>query len=93
MAPITIVDETGGGSTTGSITFGNVTSPGADKIRDDLAKGLSIPAEAMTSNIPLGRQGMPADIAELVGFLASDRAALITGSNFIVDGGESSFVV
>jgi hypothetical protein len=28
VAPITIVDENGGGSTTGSITFGNVTSPG-----------------------------------------------------------------
>ncbi|MBC8070506.1 MAG: SDR family oxidoreductase [Deltaproteobacteria bacterium] len=72
---------------------GNVTSPGADKIRDDLAKGFSIPSEALTAGIPLGRKGVPADIAELVGFLASDRGAWITGSNFIVDGGESPFVV
>ncbi|MBC8067809.1 MAG: SDR family oxidoreductase, partial [Deltaproteobacteria bacterium] len=53
----------------------------------------SIPSEALTAGIPLGRKGVPADIAELVGFLASDRGAWITGSNFIVDGGESPFVV
>jgi hypothetical protein len=32
VTPIAIVDETGGGSTTGSITFGNVTSPGETTI-------------------------------------------------------------
>lgn len=37
---------------------------------------------------PLGRSGVPADIAEIVGFLVSDRASWITGSNFVVDGGQ-----
>jgi NAD(P)-dependent dehydrogenase (short-subunit alcohol dehydrogenase family) len=31
---------------------------------------------------------VPADIAEIVGFLVSDRASWITGSNFMVDGGQ-----
>jgi NAD(P)-dependent dehydrogenase (short-subunit alcohol dehydrogenase family) len=75
------------------ISPGNVTSPGADKIRDDLAKGLSVEPAAFTAQIPLGRKGVPADIAELVGFLVSPRGAWITGSNFIIDGGQSPFVV
>ncbi|HEY6447635.1 MAG TPA: SDR family oxidoreductase [Acidobacteriaceae bacterium] len=36
---------------------------------------------------PLGRIGTPEEIAELAAFLASDRAAFCTGSDFLVDGG------
>ncbi|MYH65857.1 MAG: 3-oxoacyl-[acyl-carrier-protein] reductase [Chloroflexi bacterium] len=37
--------------------------------------------------IPLGRMGSPEDIAQAVAFLASDRAAYITGQTLVVDGG------
>ena len=38
-------------------------------------------------HIPLKRVGEPEDVAELVFFLASDRARQITGGVFVVDGG------
>jgi len=42
---------------------------------------------AILENIPLGRLGMPQDVANLVCFLASDAAAYITGQTLTVDGG------
>ncbi len=36
---------------------------------------------------PVGRIGEPEEVAELVAYLASDRAGFITGSDFRIDGG------
>jgi 3-oxoacyl-[acyl-carrier protein] reductase len=46
------------------------------------------PVEALVERTPLGRLGRPGDIADVVGFLASDTARWITGQS-IVDGGFS----
>jgi glucose 1-dehydrogenase len=37
--------------------------------------------------IPLGRMGQPAEVADVVVFLASDAAAYVTGATYYVDGG------
>lgn len=37
--------------------------------------------------IPIGRPNAPEDVAELVAFLASDRAATIAGVEYVIDGG------
>lgn len=43
--------------------------------------------ERMTADIPLGRIGEPTEFANLVVFLASERASYITGTTIQVDGG------
>jgi L-rhamnose 1-dehydrogenase len=41
----------------------------------------------MQKRIPLGRLGVPAEVADAVVFLASDMARYITGASLLVDGG------
>ena len=43
----------------------------------------------MAKQIPLGKLGMPSDIASTMLFLASDAAAYITGQTIVVDGGST----
>jgi 3-oxoacyl-[acyl-carrier protein] reductase len=38
--------------------------------------------------IPAGRFGQPQEAGELIAFLASDRAAFVTGQNIAIDGGQ-----
>lgn len=42
---------------------------------------------AWIGGIPIGRGAEPSEVAELIAFLASDRAAAIHGSEFVIDGG------
>ena len=44
-------------------------------------------ADAMIARTPLGRLGMPEDIAHACLFLLSDKASFITGIDLVVDGG------
>jgi len=42
---------------------------------------------------PAGHVGTPADIAEMVLYLCSDKAGFITGENIVIDGGMSKLMV
>lgn len=64
----------------------NCVAPGF--IDTDMTKALDDKQkEGLVGNIPLGRLGMPADIAAAVLFLASPGAAYVTGSTIHVNGG------
>ena len=64
----------------------NAVAPGF--IETDMVKAMSESAiEAGVASIPMKRLGKPEDIAAMVGFLASDKAAYITGQVINVDGG------
>jgi NAD(P)-dependent dehydrogenase (short-subunit alcohol dehydrogenase family) len=45
---------------------------------------------AEIETVPLARLGLPADIAPVVAFLASDAAAFVTGAAWCVDGGKTA---
>jgi 3-oxoacyl-[acyl-carrier protein] reductase len=49
--------------------------------------GGDLSVEGMADTIPLGRLAEPGDIASVAAFLASDEAAMITGTALEVDGG------
>lgn len=53
----------------------------------DMQKGVGVSQEFLDNAIPLKRGGEPVEIAEMVVFLASEKAAYITGQSIAVDGG------
>ncbi|WP_422010998.1 SDR family oxidoreductase [Reyranella sp.] len=52
----------------------------------DRAGGRAIIMKAL-GGIPIGRPSAPEEVANLIAFLASDRAATITGAEYVIDGG------
>lgn len=71
------------GITVNGVEPGNIMTEGLQEGRS--AKFI----KSMESSIPMGRLGMPSDIASAVSFLASDEAAYITGTTIRIDGGQT----
>jgi 3-oxoacyl-[acyl-carrier protein] reductase len=64
----------------------NAVAPGL--IETDMAAAIPAEArEALLAQVPLKRMGTAREVAEMVGFLAGDGAAYITGQVFHVNGG------
>jgi 3-oxoacyl-[acyl-carrier protein] reductase len=71
----------------------NAIAPGfidTERLREVYPEG---PSEADVQAIPLRRFGAPREIGDVVCFLASDRAAYLTGAVLPVDGGLTRFLL
>lgn len=73
---------------------GYIETEAAYRMAEEIAQIHSITVDAARAQImhaiggiPLGAPGRPADVGELVAFLASDRASFITGAEYVIDGG------
>jgi len=67
----------------------NCIAPGFNRtfgFEEQVAKG-TVKVEELESRLPLGRIGLPEDIADAAVFLASDKSKYITGVTIPVDGG------
>jgi 3-oxoacyl-[acyl-carrier protein] reductase len=67
----------------------NAIAPGMTATEGLAAMGVDDgAAQSIGAGLPMGRIGRPGDIAEVAAFLASDRAAWVTGERVTVSGGQ-----
>jgi NAD(P)-dependent dehydrogenase (short-subunit alcohol dehydrogenase family) len=76
------------------VSPGWIADPGANGLALRIAEQAGIEYEAAVQvimnslgGIPLGRPAKPEEVADLIAFLASDRASSITGTEHVIDGG------
>jgi NAD(P)-dependent dehydrogenase (short-subunit alcohol dehydrogenase family) len=76
------------------VSPGWIANPGANGLAQRIAAEAGIEYDAAVQvimdslgGIPLGRPAAPEEVADLIAFLASDRASSITGTEHVIDGG------
>ena len=77
------IDHVADGVRVNAVCPGTVDSPWVRRLVDDVGESL----DALRARQPMGRLGTPDEIAMAVLYLASDDAAFVTGTAFVIDGG------
>jgi NAD(P)-dependent dehydrogenase (short-subunit alcohol dehydrogenase family) len=77
------VDHVADGVRVNAVCPGTVDSPWVRRLVEEVGESL----DALRARQPMGRLGKPQEIAEAVAYLASDDAAFVTGTAFVIDGG------
>jgi NAD(P)-dependent dehydrogenase (short-subunit alcohol dehydrogenase family) len=73
----------GGISTESYADFVQLLTTGNGRTRDEAEQSIL----DSLGGVPLGRFATPEEVADLVGFLVSDRASAIVGAEYVIDGG------
>ena len=76
-----------------SIAPGSVSHPGGVWGRFETENPPEVVREYIDRNLPMGRFGWDEAIGDLVAFLASERASLITGACIAIDGGQGKSMI
>lgn len=77
------VDHVADGIRVNAVCPGTVDSPWVRRLVEDSGESL----DALRARQPMGRLGLPEEIADAVAYLASDAAAFVTGTTLVIDGG------
>lgn len=80
------IDHVADGVRVNSVSPGTVDSPWVRRLVEDVGESL----DALRARQPMGRLGLPEEVAEAVAYLASDAAAFMTGTNLVIDGGATA---
>jgi NAD(P)-dependent dehydrogenase (short-subunit alcohol dehydrogenase family) len=77
------IDHIADGIRVNAVCPGTVDSPWVRRLVEEVGESL----DALRARQPMGRLGTPEEIADAVLYLASDQAAFVTGTAFVIDGG------
>jgi 2-keto-3-deoxy-L-fuconate dehydrogenase len=77
------VDHVADGIRVNVVCPGTVDSPWVRRLVEDAGESL----DELRTRQPMGRLGLPEEIADAVAYLASDAAAFVTGTTLVIDGG------
>jgi 2-keto-3-deoxy-L-fuconate dehydrogenase len=80
------IDHVHDGIRVNCVCPGTVDSPWIERAIADYGAS----REAMDARAPMGRMATPDEIADAIVYLASERAAFTTGSQIVVDGGQTA---
>ena len=92
LAKIMAMDYAREGIRVNTVAPGSIRFPGGSWDKRCIADPDGM-AEFIDKNLPLGRFGKAEEIADVVAFLSSDRASLVTGTCLNVDGCQSRSLI
>ncbi len=76
-----------------SIAPGSIKHPGGSWERYEQNNSAEVVEEFISQNLPMGKWGWPEPVGDMVTFLSSNRAGMITGACIPVDGGQGGSLI